>query len=314
VERCTIHHAGLTARDTGYLGDGIDFQSDSGFIQDNLIYECGSHGIYVRVGGANNLQNVTVQRNEVYNCYHSGIDLMNLGTGTFGGHVVRRNHVYCTTDYDDPTIGMAGIYTSAITGPAVCTDVEISCNKVHDVYGVGIHLGKNTTNTRIYNNSVYNMLSSTTIDYCYYIASNAVTGITVKNNIGMDAADAVFYVATAVSITACDNNCWYQSGGGAAVYAWVNVSPNSYHYDDFATWITNSGFDTNSLWEDPLMTDPANGDFTLQATSPCINAGVDVGLTEDYEGNPIVGLPDIGAYEYPGGAITAVTIFFGCDF
>ena len=75
-----------------------------------------------------------------------------------------------------------------------------------------------------------------------------------------------------------------------------------------------SGWDTNGLWEDPLMTDPANGDFTLQVTSPCINAGVDVGLTEDYAGNPIVGLPDIGAYEYPGGAITAVTIFFGCNF
>jgi hypothetical protein len=39
----------------------------------------------------------------------------------------------------------------------------------------------------------------------------------------------------------------------------------------------------------------------LQAGSPAIDAGVDVGLTKDFEGNPIVGTPDIGAYEYQGG-------------
>ena len=57
--------------------------------------------------------------------------------------------------------------------------------------------------------------------------------------------------------------------------------------------------DTGTLWAtDPLFTSPTTGGFTLQATSPCINAGMDVGLTQDYAGNPIVGLPDIGAYEY----------------
>ena len=56
--------------------------------------------------------------------------------------------------------------------------------------------------------------------------------------------------------------------------------------------------DTDSLWStDPLMNDPAAADFTLQAASPCIDAGDDVGLTEDYAGNPIIGIPDIGAFE-----------------
>lgn len=43
-------------------------------------------------------------------------------------------------------------------------------------------------------------------------------------------------------------------------------------------------------------TDVAN--FNLIADSPCIGAGIDVGLTEDILGNPIAGTPDIGAYEY----------------
>jgi|GEM_PF-2020981 len=38
--------------------------------------------------------------------------------------------------------------------------------------------------------------------------------------------------------------------------------------------------------------------FSLKPGSPCINAGLNVGLTEDYLGKPIKDTPDIGAYEY----------------
>jgi hypothetical protein len=39
-------------------------------------------------------------------------------------------------------------------------------------------------------------------------------------------------------------------------------------------------------------------DYRLRAGSPAINAGVDVGLTTDFLGKPIRGVPDIGAYEF----------------
>jgi hypothetical protein len=42
-------------------------------------------------------------------------------------------------------------------------------------------------------------------------------------------------------------------------------------------------------------------DYRLRSGSPAINAGVDVGLTTDYDGKAIKGLPDIGAYEYQSG-------------
>lgn len=35
-----------------------------------------------------------------------------------------------------------------------------------------------------------------------------------------------------------------------------------------------------------------------QSTSPLIDAGTNISLTSDFDGNPIYGLPDIGAYEY----------------
>jgi hypothetical protein len=47
----------------------------------------------------------------------------------------------------------------------------------------------------------------------------------------------------------------------------------------------------------PGFVNAAGHDFHLLSSSPCINAGVFVGLTQDYEGNSIEGTPDIGVYE-----------------
>ena len=51
--------------------------------------------------------------------------------------------------------------------------------------------------------------------------------------------------------------------------------------------------DTLTAWDgwavagDPLLTNPAAYDFTLQANSAAIDAGVDVGFTEDFAGDPV---------------------------
>ncbi len=56
--------------------------------------------------------------------------------------------------------------------------------------------------------------------------------------------------------------------------------------------------EVNPLFVSAIRTNVPNVDFRLQPQSPAINAGANVGLTTDFLGNPIVGLPDIGAYEY----------------
>ena len=59
---------------------------------------------------------------------------------------------------------------------------------------------------------------------------------------------------------------------------------------------------------DPLFANLAGGDYHLQAGSPAIDAGVDLGYHQDYAGQavPAGSAPDIGAYEY-GGAAPAPT-------
>jgi hypothetical protein len=86
-------------------------------------------------------------------------------------------------------------------------------------------------------------------------------------------------------------NCFGPNKNG--VVAWGLSTPKTY-----ATWETAYGKSTHSVEADPLFVDAANGDFHLRPGSPAINAGTNVGLTKDYNGNPIVGAPDIGAFEY----------------
>lgn len=66
---------------------------------------------------------------------------------------------------------------------------------------------------------------------------------------------------------------------------------------DWITYHTTDGYEVNSIYGDPLFIDSVGGDFHLQTGSPAINAGVNVGLTQDYEGHAIDGVPDIGVYE-----------------
>ncbi len=62
------------------------------------------------------------------------------------------------------------------------------------------------------------------------------------------------------------------------------------------------------LYVDPELTDTTNGDYTLSASSPCINAGTNLddldtdNLIPDYDidGNPRDENPDMGCYEFTG--------------
>jgi len=77
----------------------------------------------------------------------------------------------------------------------------------------------------------------------------------------------------------------------------VDADHNIYYHNASGRIGLNS--DTNFIESDPLFVDAEAGDFHLLSDSPAINAGVDVGLTQDFEGNliPQGPAPDIGAYE-----------------
>jgi hypothetical protein len=88
------------------------------------------------------------------------------------------------------------------------------------------------------------------------------------------------------------NIFWPDGGPGSPRFRWAGGD-----YDTLAAWQKASGSGANCLAVDPQLKDPERGDFSLEAGSPAIDAGIDVGLTRDYAGNPIRGRPDVGAIE-----------------
>lgn len=142
--------------------------------------------------------------------------------------------------------------------------------------------GSGTLSLTAYNNCVYK--NGTTAEI--RIQDN-ITALVLKNNAIYSNTGAYAYRSPTQSAATIDNNCVYGPSGNPVYYNGASRS--------WATW-QGYGFDTVGVNADPLFV--STSDFHLQATSPCINAGVDVGLTSDYVGKPLRGLPDIGAYEY----------------
>ena len=72
----------------------------------------------------------------------------------------------------------------------------------------------------------------------------------------------------------------------------------------------NNGFSapsgTNIITTNPDFVNGSSNDYHLNDGSPCINLGKNMSLLQDFDGNAIVGNPDIGAYEYQDGGSTVL--------
>jgi hypothetical protein len=170
-------------------------------------------------------------------------------------------------------------------------------------YGAGISFYN-----EIYNNTIYNTDEAGIKVFGYGSVVNVKNNI-LKNNILL--------------------NCGKNSKDGYGNYGLVidassNVGGNTYQYNDIykagvsnivfyrGTPKTVVGFNAkngnngdimgNNIQADPKLVDPSTFNFKLSPDSPCIDAGINVGLTKDYAGHSVpqgAGV-DIGALEYLG--------------
>ena len=116
------------------------------------------------------------------------------------------------------------------------------------------------------------------------------SGMTVKNNV-FHTTNRYFIHGAVNTNFVSDYNVFYN--GPAVAFLW---GTNYYTFDQ---WKVNTGQDAHSNYTDPKFSDPIHGSFTLQPSSPCINAGTNVGLAQDFIGTlvPLDGYVDIGAFE-----------------
>lgn len=163
--------------------------------------------------------------------------------------------------------------------------------------------GTYATNMKIYNNVFANCgQSGLTLRGG---EPNRISGNEIVNNVFYNNSinDYQLWVDDSANIggNLFKNNLFYKSGV-------TNLIRNGHNSSsDYSRTVTQFNSDngkggdviTGNVGGNPLFM--SSSDFHLGAGSPAIDAGIDVGITGDFGGNPRVGFPDIGAYEYLGG-------------
>jgi hypothetical protein len=209
----------------------------------------------------------------------------NIGFGNASGGTLTCN--YCLS-YNNGSLAYLGVGGGFASHDACILNLNYCI--AYNNWKAGISSVSTGAHT-LYNNVFYNNKNALAPTHGYGI-NLRITGngsLTVKNNIVYgNNVDLYTDISGTFSFTS-DYNCW-NVGSSSTLLVYQTTAYN------FTNYKTASSQDAHSLNEDPLFISTSN--FHLQAGSPTINAGVDVGLTEDYEGNPIVGIPDISAYEY----------------
>jgi hypothetical protein len=127
------------------------------------------------------------------------------------------------------------------------------------------------------------------------MVENTITALMITNNIIYSHADRegnASYSIAPQSNANIENNCVYTSGAGSL----IRYDGDAYSWSSWQIL----GYDIQGINADPEYRNPAQADFHLQEGSPCIDAGLDVGLAQDFDRISIPqGLkPDIGAFEF----------------
>ncbi len=272
------------------------------YIRDNSIFytsKIASSGGYfgIRLG---NVDGITVSGNKIFNGSVLG--------GVAGIYITNNNASFGNRNViiKDNLINQWGaginIDASTITGSVSLINnivYQISANPCLLISDSDIPA---TAKLTIYNNTLITEKN----DLCIMIDKGIANGgsVVAKNNIigWLNPVGSYYYYwywgGTISGTFICDNNLYWNSSSGTPFYSGHSAR-------DWTSWTTNLRLDAHGVGPntDPLFRNLSGSylqdlDFDLQSSSPAINAGTDVGLTTDYAGNPISGLPDIGAFEY----------------
>jgi hypothetical protein len=257
IRNSTVTQTGTGTVDGGSYYNGIHFSEGSElptaprFLNNTTSYT-GGHGNGINCQNADNAE---LAGNDASHFNHHGFDMKSS----------RSAWVHNNVAHDSNGNGIYQQYSA---------DALIEQNVVYNVFGTvpgkgsGIQIDIGTSGARIYNNSIYNVLTG------IYL----ITAATAENNIVMKSG----------------NSALEQNAGGVFDYNDWGVSPrfavNGTIYT-FAQWLTLGG--VGNMAVDPLWVNPSAANFNLGSASLCIDASMDVGLPY----SDIV--PDLGAFESP---------------
>ncbi len=258
--------------------------------ENNIIHDCGLCGIDLD-GAYHLVYGHTIRNNKIYNTSHDAIDLENAfdcnvnGNYMYGGghsYIYVVNYEKCESfNGHGASNGLGAILNSTLSG-------NIMVGGGTDFSSVAIGIYK-AGGINVYNNSVYDFKSRFfDLDYA---AVSEVPMIKLVNNVFSTIETPSWYgmvnfsTDDATVLAQDDYNCFYDNGRND-IYANRSTS-NQRNLEQYRA---ATGKGVHSVSVNPAFS--STNDLHLKSSSPCINAGTNVGL-------PYLGkAPDIGALEY----------------
>ncbi|ABF39667.1 Parallel beta-helix repeat protein [Candidatus Koribacter versatilis Ellin345] len=306
-------------------------------ISGNQVYNCKTgNSETVNVDG--NVNGFTISNNIVHDDDNIGIDAIGFeGVGPSGSDQARNgtisgNTIYNITSYGNPAYGNQyaadGIYCDGCTNVVIernlvrTTDLNIEVasehknktssyvtvrnNLVYNANSCGISIGGyasgvgGSDHITIVGNTLFNNDTKKTGSGEFQIQYHATNNI-FENNIVSAGPQGLMVNNFTKSVTnpvTSDYNVFYASTPANATWIWYAKT-----YATWAKYLSASGQDAHSFYANPLFVNTATPDLHVQASSPAVNSGTNLGVsvvgTKDFAGNPRVQGTniDIGAYE-----------------
>lgn len=345
VSNNEIHHIGKKAS-TGAFG--VSLKRSDMLIEDNEIHNCGRRNISINLYASDTtpiqMENVVIRGNHLHDGHHTtGVDCI-----VSGNHVVNNMHIYNNLFEDDndkytqisqvdPENDYSSNFLYITADPGFTNkNLFIYNNIFKNAKGKGVAID-GVDSVYIYYNTFYgvahNIKYSTKLNMINVTDNVAGAGafhFSIINNVFYNdspAADIHYatclYMATGVAGDAMniDRNLYYGTplsnkrlinifSSSSSPYGWVD---EVWRMNNFSTWPNYngycSGFGSNSPTpNDPLFTDPSINDFSVQAGSPAIKAGIPISwITTDYYGNTrSLDSTTLGAVEYNAGGTLSI--------
>ncbi|QMU71686.1 hypothetical protein GXP74_29020 [Streptacidiphilus sp. P02-A3a] len=293
------------------MGNGVSIDGTGSVVTNNLIANVAYGGTYtaavaVDVGSSN----ATISDNTMHS---TGRDVVNMNTSVYPNNGYQNIRVDYNNMYDYAKIDfdLGAVYTCCDTA---YTGTRIDHNWIHDPaqIGNGFHFDNGSYGMTVDHNVIWNLDGGNGINFGGFTQSGLslpyLTAQFTNNTIVSGSGEAIeeYYAnANQVGNTTMENNILDGAHPAGQTYGYIaGGTPNE--TDDLVTTESQNGAAPN-----PLYTNAAAGDFTLQSTSPAVDAGAAVPpLTNGFSGSA----PDQGAYEsgqtpwVPGCAMTQCTV------
>ncbi len=312
-------YAELTGDEEGLVGYW-NFNAGSG----DILYDHSGNGNHGTINGATWYRNfpITINVPVDFDTIQEAIDYSQSGdtilvtSGTYyeninynGKNIALIGEARETTIIDGGQNGSVVTFESGETNLAILDGFTIKNGDGYSGGGVSIH----SSSPKICNNIITENLGQWGGGiYCENSTANFSSNIISINNANYNGGGIFRDDDGSINIINCvlyGNNA-NSNGGGISTYSpdyiintviFNNSAPNSNNIHGSPNPIIKfsniqygySPIGEGNIESDPLFTDPENGDFTLQSTSPCIDAG-DPNSPLDPDGT----IADIGAYYF----------------